>query len=140
VPLFFNHGPTSSTERYHDHAAPQFSDAFLRSRLSYQRVAGLILTHQAFGVFLDTLFRKNEAMVGGLLGNPFVLVQFEKVGGIAKVAAFLVTAFGLEVAELAEVFWNWRKTVALGLMLVAFWFEVPWRMNSTAFCGMTARV
>ena len=65
-------------------------------------VAGLVLTHQAFRVLLDALFRKNEAMVGGLPGNAFVLMEFEQVGGIAEVATFLLAAFGLEVTELAE--------------------------------------
>lgn len=65
-------------------------------------MAGLVLTHQVFGVFLDALFRKNEAMVGRLPGNAFVFMEFEKIGGIAQVATLLLTAFRLEVAELAE--------------------------------------
>jgi hypothetical protein len=65
-------------------------------------VAGLVLTHQAFRVLLDALFRKNEAMVGGLPGNAFVFMEFQQIGGIAEVVTLLLTAFGLEVAELAE--------------------------------------
>jgi hypothetical protein len=65
-------------------------------------VAGLILTHQAFRVLLDTLFRKNEAMIGGLPGNAFVFMEFQKIGGIAEVVTLLLAAIGLEVAELAE--------------------------------------
>ena len=65
-------------------------------------VAGLVLAHQSLGVALDLGFRKNEAMVGGFPGNVFVLMEFEQVGGIAEVAAFLVAPFVLDGAELVE--------------------------------------
>jgi len=65
-------------------------------------MTGLILTHQAFRVLLDALLRKNEAMIGGLPGNAFVFMEFQKIGGIAEVAALLLASAGLEIAELSQ--------------------------------------
>jgi hypothetical protein len=44
-------------------------------------VARLVQAHQALSESFDLVFRKNEAMVGGLPGNSFVFVEFEEGGG-----------------------------------------------------------
>jgi hypothetical protein len=55
-------------------------------------VARFVEMLEALGEAFDMVFRKNEAMIGRLPGNSFVFVEFEKGGGIFKVAALALDA------------------------------------------------
>jgi hypothetical protein len=59
----------------------------------------LVEAHAALREALDMVFRKNEAMVGGLPGNSFVFMEFEEGGGVFEVATLALGAVGLDVAE-----------------------------------------
>jgi hypothetical protein len=72
----------------------------LEAREGY--VAGLVLTHHALGAAFDLVFRKNEAMVGGLPWNSLVFMEFEDGGGVFELALLVAEAFVLDVAELIE--------------------------------------
>jgi hypothetical protein len=64
--------------------------------------AGFVEAHQALGEALDIAFSKNEAMIGGLPGNSFVLVEFEEGGGVFEFATLAFGAAGLDVAEVVH--------------------------------------
>src|ERR1700733_7402718 len=65
-------------------------------------VARFVEAHQALGEAFDIAFRKNEAMIGGLPGNSFALVEFEEGGGVFEVAALALGAVSLDFAELVH--------------------------------------
>ena len=65
-------------------------------------VTRFIEAHQALGEGFDMLFRKNEAMIGRLPGNAFVLMEFQEGGGVFEVAAVALRAVGLNFAEVIE--------------------------------------
>jgi hypothetical protein len=67
-------------------------------------VAGVVLTHQLLGVAFHLVFCKNEAMIGGLPGKPFMFMEFEERGGVFQVATLAFPAFGLDLAQLFERF------------------------------------
>jgi hypothetical protein len=63
---------------------------------------GLVQARGAFGEAFDLIFRKNEAMIGGLPGNSFVLVEFEESGGVLEVAALALDPVSLDFAEVVH--------------------------------------
>jgi hypothetical protein len=62
-------------------------------------VAGRIEVFFVFGDAFYLVFGKNEAMIGGLPGNSFVFMEFEKGGGFVEIATLAVGAVGLDVAK-----------------------------------------
>ena len=67
-------------------------------------VAGFIEMPEALREALYMVSRKNEAMVGRLPGSSFVLVKFEEGGGVFEVAALVLGAIGLDIAERFQAF------------------------------------
>ena len=63
-----------------------------------RRIEVLFVLGEAF----DILFRKNEAMIGGLPENSFVFVEFEEGGGVVEIAALALGAVGLNLTEGVE--------------------------------------
>ena len=47
-------------------------------------------------------FQKNEAMIGGIPRNSFVLVEFEEGGGVFEVATLALGAVSLDFAEVVH--------------------------------------
>jgi hypothetical protein len=77
-------------------------------------VAGLVEKLQAIGETFDGVFRKNEAMIGGIPGDSAVFVEFEEGGGVFEIAALGIGAGGLDLAELVEALLELAgKTLAL---------------------------
>ena len=61
-------------------------------------VPGLVEAHQALAEGLDFRFRKIEAILGRVVGNPFYFLHFEQCRGVFQFALFIVSAFGLNPA------------------------------------------
>ena len=56
----------------------------------------------AVGESSDGVVRKNEAILGGIVGKSFVFVEFEKGGSVFEVVFVALHAVGLDLAELLE--------------------------------------
>jgi hypothetical protein len=67
-------------------------------------VARLVEADEALGEGFDLVFRKNEAILDGVVRNSFVLVEFEEGGGVFEVAALALGAVGLDLAEHVQGF------------------------------------
>ena len=51
---------------------------------------------------LDFSGRKNEPILGGIVGDLAFLVHFENLGGVVHLTPLVFTALGLDLAELLE--------------------------------------
>ena len=64
--------------------------------------AGLVDAHPALGEGVDFVARKNEAILGGVVRNALVFMDFRDGGGVLEVAFAAREAVGLDLAELLE--------------------------------------
>jgi hypothetical protein len=63
---------------------------------------GLLPAFFAVQERLDFVVRENEAIISGLVGQIFVFVHFQDLGGLVELALFGSAAVGLDLAELSE--------------------------------------
>ena len=66
--------------------------------------AGVVDAHLALVECFEFGFRKNEAILGGVVRNSFAFVEFEDGGGVPEFAVFALAAFVLDRAEVFQGF------------------------------------
>jgi hypothetical protein len=64
--------------------------------------AGLIQAIATLDKGVDFRSRKNEPILGGIVGDFAVFVHLENLGGVDHLAPFVVTALGLDLVELLK--------------------------------------
>jgi hypothetical protein len=65
-------------------------------------VARFVESPQALGECFDLVFCKNEPILGRIVGECFVFMEFQEGRGVFEVAALALGTVGLDVAERVE--------------------------------------
>jgi hypothetical protein len=98
----FRRGPGRGSERGACCVEGPARDGGLHVEQHVFDVAGLVEAGEALGECFDLLFRKNEPILGGVVRNSFMFVEFQEGGGALEVALLLEAPLGLYFAEMVQ--------------------------------------